>query len=304
MRSSAALALAAAAAAAAADRSGAPQVPLHRIAADSLYDAGTQQGAAAAAQIQAWVQGAEMRGALAFVRGKGSAEFAQLKAVNTEEFPEYVEEMAGLAAGAGVSMDAIWCANLLLEMDGLMDGNSTRRSGAAAAVGGAHCTDIYARTPSALAQGHNEDWGGVSALWYLSSYHSTNTSFPELNCAGLAYPGALVGWAVAWNSHGMYHTQNGLIPRVTYPDGLAQVFVQRRALCRATDAASYLKALTVPGWATGAVLNFVDYRARQLVNVEILGSRSSVLHVTSNCKCSRSRCVFFHPSEAAAQTPT
>ena len=44
---------------------------------------------------------AGLRGALAFVHGTGSAEFAQLKAVNAEEFPEYVEEMAGLAAGAG-----------------------------------------------------------------------------------------------------------------------------------------------------------------------------------------------------------
>ena len=91
-----------------------------------------------------------------------------------------------------------------------------------------------------------------------------------------------MGWAVAWNKRGLYHTQNGLVPCRTYPAGLAQVFVQRRALCRATDSTSYVRWLTVPGWATGAALNFVDIRSKELLNVEILGSNSSVLRVQKN----------------------
>merc|ERR1712176_22750 len=76
--------------------------------------------------------------------------------------------------------------------------------------------------------------------------------------------------------------QNGIFPPTTRPYGLAQVFVQRRALCRATDFDSYHRLLTVPGWSAGASLNFVDFRAKRMVNVEVYGDRSSTHEVVAN----------------------
>ena len=72
-----------------------------------MYDAGLAQGRVAASQIQAWVVGREIVSALDFVRGKGRAEFAQLVATNTKEFPEYVEEMTGLATGPHLHYEVI-----------------------------------------------------------------------------------------------------------------------------------------------------------------------------------------------------
>jgi hypothetical protein len=88
-----------------------------------------------------------------------------------------------------------------------------------------HCTDIYAvnegGAAAGFAHGHNEDWPGpVKDYWYFLSIQS-NTSGVDGNgggggvggadvvssCAGLVYPGSLVGWAPSWNDEGMYMTR-------------------------------------------------------------------------------------------------
>ena len=59
-----------------------------------------------------------------------------------------------------------------------------------------HCSDISARPRGGGGgHGHNEDWPGpIRAFWYLASY----TALPGADfssCAGVVYPGGLVGWA-------------------------------------------------------------------------------------------------------------
>ena len=99
--------------------------------------------------------------------------------------------------------------------------------------------------------------------WYFASYvYETNrTGFAGRRCAGLSYPGALVGWAPTWNDNLIYATQNSMVPKASRAGGLAAAFVQRRAICGAAtlaDAAATVEATVQADWADdGAVLGWL-----------------------------------------------
>merc|ERR1719181_1392861 len=161
-----------------------------------------------------------MRALFAFVAGPGRDAFEQLKQDNAAEFPEYVEELRGMAEGAAVELDQVWAATMLSELEALMPRELREKY----AFG--HCSDIYA--PEVLA--HNEDWpGAIKQFWYFVAYHG-NGSIPELRCAGMVYPGTILGWAGTW-SDSLFMTQNSLFAKQGRSRGLVAAFVQRRAVC-------------------------------------------------------------------------
>mmetsp|Transcript_26957 Transcript_26957/g.77349 ORF Transcript_26957/g.77349 Transcript_26957/m.77349 type:complete len:448 (+) Transcript_26957:39-1382(+) len=277
------------AAAAAPQATGGPSSPppLLRVSAPGLRAAGLVHGRLARNRIQGWFATAEMRRIFRFAASSaGAGIFERLKRDNAREFPEYVEEMRGLAEGAQVSMDEVWCANLLNEFDNLIPEEG-------AAVEG--CSDLFAVAEGGFgegfAEGHNEDWSDtVKHFMYFVSYKFeagsmstfTEPGPPFSDCAGLTYPGHVLGSPPTWNNHGMYATQNHLTPRHSRPGGLALAFVKRRALCETGSLDAFVAALTVPGWSTGASVSAVDLKARRMVNVELYEDRHSVLEVTES----------------------
>ena len=89
----------------------------------------------------------------------------------------------------------MWAINLLYELENIFP------SGAAGQQD--HCTDVYAVSPggygAGFALGHNEDWSkAVKPYWYW--LRQSVRGSPA--CAGLAYPGTLIGYAPTWNEHG------------------------------------------------------------------------------------------------------
>jgi len=253
--------------------------PLYRIKASGYFDAGWQHGRIASRQIHGWLATPEMQSIFAWTSGQGKQAFENLKTNNTIEFPDYAEELRGIAEGANVSLDQIWCANLLNELEEIMDNVHNPAK---------HCSDIYAISPggyaAGFAHGHNDDWSdALKPYWYvLSVVIQSNVKSQSLfsACAGLAYPGALVGWAPSWNIHGIFSTQNSLLPKTSRSRGLATAFVQRRAICSATNMDEAIAGLTKGGWSDGASLNIVDVRSRRMVNVEFWEDMSSVLEIT------------------------
>lgn len=256
---------------------GAPQsVPLFRIEAVSPFDAGLQHGRLAQQRIHGWFDTPEMRSIFAFVEGGGRQAFENLKRDNAAEFPAYVEEMRGIAEGANVTMDQVWCANMINELESLMT---------IAGTPAMHCSDIFAISDggyeSGFAHGHNDDWSeAAKPFWYLTSYHYSGGATPGFrNCAGVTYPATLVGWSPTWNEHGMFATQNTLIPRRSRAGGLACAFVQRRAVCPAENLDDVVRGLATPGWSDGASMNVVDVFGRRMANVELWEDTHSVVEV-------------------------
>jgi hypothetical protein len=143
--------------------------------------------------------------------------------------PRYVDEMRGLADGSGTTLDQIWIANLTPELESLLPTSKSGRTG--------HCTDIFAhsndtevtgRGNGSVALGHNEDWSEeVKPLWYFSVLEPIGgvAAANFSSCAGMSYPGTILGYGSTWNAHGIYSTQNSLFPSPTRAWGLSCAWV-------------------------------------------------------------------------------
>ena len=153
----------------------------------------------AQARIHEWFAVPEMEQRFTWVTQGGSATFAQLKQDNQNEFPAYVEEMQGIADGAEVTMDQIWVANLINEIDSLISHENQEMFKLPWQL--QHCSDEYAVSGSGFeggfAHGHNEDWSQEAApfIYFLAVSPSPGAEAIVSRCAGLVYPGTLVGWA-------------------------------------------------------------------------------------------------------------
>ena len=113
------------------------------------------------------------------------------------------------------------------------------------------------------------------AARYFVAYTAVDGPGVELiDCAGLVYPGSLMGWAPTWNAQGTYLTQNSLFPLKTRAGGLGSAFVQRDAICGAAPRGTrrgidhVLGGLRRGGWSSGASLNIVDLHERRMANLE------------------------------------
>lgn len=242
------------------------------VTASTLYDAGLQHGRLARHQINGWFQSNEMQTLFNFISKEGRARFERLKADNSLAFPQYVEEMQGIAEGAEVDMDKIWAANLINELEITIPHED-------------HCSNVFSFNGKHLAMGHNEDWNlPVMPYWYYMKYTAASGA-DWGSCAGLVYPGTLVGWAPTWNAHGVYMDQNTLFPlRVLSHGGLGQVFIQRDAVCGAAGRQgldAVVAAVTGATWSEGASVNVVDMNEQRMVNIEIHENRYDVFEVTN-----------------------
>lgn len=251
--------------------------PLYSIAASSLRDAGLQHGQLAGERIRTWLESDEIADVWAFARAAGHVAYETLRRESSEAFPQYAAELAGIAEGAGVDLDKLWAAQLMIELENLM--------GDAACA--EHCSDIFAVAPGGFdegfAHGHNEDWGPVvRELYYYVNYTATEGADFE-SCAGFAYPGSLIGWGPTWNSHGVLMTVNTLFPKRIRESGFSTAFVQREAMCgigKGRGLHAVVDGLTRHGWSAGASMNLVDLRGRRMANVEVYEDQHDVLEVT------------------------
>lgn len=272
--------------------------PYYRITASSLHDAGLQLGRLARTRIQGWLATDEMKGIIAFVAGDGAEAFHRMKKDNSEIFPDLVRELEGMAIGAEVPLDSIFCATFINELESLMTnhggqwpphrGNDGPRRG-----DDGHCSDVYAVAEGGaahgFAHGHNEDWPGpVWQFFYFVSLQPSDDAKGAFEpCAGMVYPGSLVGWAGSWNAHGVYLTQNSLFPTRTLAGGMSSAFMQRSALCGNASASAGLdaivRAMTAPRagvpWSGGASINLVSLTERRMMNVEMWEQHASIREV-------------------------
>jgi hypothetical protein len=245
--------------------------------AATLADAGYQHGKLARQKIETWFNTSEMQGLFAFVEDSalGKQALASMKHDNTARFPQYVEELEGIARGAAVPADRVWVANLIMELEAIMPANSAPTNG--------HCSDIYGTTSKGkVVHGHNEDWSkDVSPLWYFLSIEPTvPNAFSAV--AGLAYPGTLLGYAPTWSKRGIYSTQNSLFPKQARARGLGCVFVQRDAMDHAVDIPSFVARLATAGWADTASMNIIDVNVQRMANVELYEDDMSVRYIDSS----------------------
>lgn len=274
--------------------------PLYNLKAFSTYGIGYQVGLVGKERIQTWFKSCEMQNVFNFAFGSGSGNdaFQQIKQDSARLYPEYSEELEGIALGANVSSDMIWAMNMLSELENLPDFKNDlicrRENERANSSLPGHCTDVFVNSEC---HGHNEDWSIALKPFF---YFVTLTSIPRestvceidlkgnytfSDCGGLLYPGAIVAWAPAWaKKSGLYSTQNSLFPKKSLRYGVLSGFPQKKAICESNNIDEALEILSKHKWAEGASVNLVDARGGgdNMVNVEVHESTFSIYNVSKN----------------------
>jgi hypothetical protein len=255
-----------------------PTAPLFEINVTSLFDAGVQHGTLARTRINGWLLSEEMQYLKRYVASEvGQQNFQELKQVNSRAFPQYAEEIRGIAQGAAVSVDDVWTINLLYELEAIAGQASARYHSTD------HCSDVYAVAAggysSGFAQGHNEDWSEeVKPFFYWIKLSVRGMA----SCAGLAYPGTLIGYGPTWNEHGMFWTMNSVFPLNNSAGGMAVAMGQRAALCPAASLGEAVEALAATTWSSGGSLNLVDLHNKAMANYEFWEGSHAVTGVNTN----------------------
>ena len=269
--------------------------PIYQLNAHSTYGIGYQIGISGKEKIQGWFNSCEMENVFEFAFGSGNDAFEQIKADSGKFYPEYKEELEGIAKGANVSLQKVWAMNMLSELENLPDfkPKTCGKKGSKLLLSG-HCTDVFVNSQC---QGHNEDWSEALKPYFffvsltpiskdaIACNEDEKGNFTFSSCGGLLYPGALVGWAPAWaKKSGLYSTQNSLFPKKSLRRGVMSGFSQKKAICESNNMDEALKILSENEWAEGASVNIIDARngGSNMVNVEVHESTFSVYNIKNN----------------------
>ena len=139
-----------------------------------------------------------------------------------EWYPEYVEELEGIAEGS----DADYWRLLLLNTPELVE----RADG---------CTSIAVSKDDELYLVHNEDGEGNERTQDCTLLHYT---LPHISFYAFTYDGEIAGGSYSWNSHHLYFSVNYLKPiDLTTGDWVSRNFVARKMI----EAASVQEAITI-----------------------------------------------------------
>ncbi|XP_074645133.1 beta-alanyl-dopamine/carcinine hydrolase-like [Tubulanus polymorphus] len=147
--------------------------------------------------------------------------------VTNDNYPQYVEELQGIADGAGVSFEKIFMSNLyelvILE----------RKSEAM----GLRCTDVFLNTESTQVIAHNEDalskecgYSFIVDVCCINDRPRGRLLVPEERFVSYCYPGALSGAAFSYNSDGLVTTVNYITGKYVKKDRLPMSMLLRASL--------------------------------------------------------------------------
>lgn len=224
---------------------------------------GRSVGFASRFQIIARLATPEVATAASFAAtATGAAAVAALLAASNATFPQFVDELAGLAAGAGISLADAFLLNIIDELETIMPPSRSPRA--------SHCTDVLLGPPSAASSvprliAHNEDATVADGdlMFLLDASAPGGISF-----TAYMYAGALASGAFAFNDAGVFFTTNALFPLTLVSSAVPRAFLQRHLIeARSlTDALARIGSAPV---ACGFAVNLGAIGSRELHNIEL-----------------------------------
>jgi predicted choloylglycine hydrolase len=183
----------------------------------------------------------------------GQEHYAELLAVHQQSFPEYIQEIRGIAVGAERPFEDVFLINLRGEYRGFIDNFDIRG-----------CSDCSLFTNEAALIGHNEDGAPVfrEHMYFVHAKINDGTRF-----TACSYPGFLCGNAFGCNTHGIFFSVDDVRPH-NVRAGLARHFLARSLL----DAISLEDAITrvTPDYrASGFSYTIGSVTERRIIRVEV-----------------------------------
>jgi len=236
-------------------------------AGGSHYEFGAAIGAHFADQIHAAYNSYDfLRAILAWhATAAGRARYAELLALHEAAFPQYMEELRGLAANADLDFRDVFLMNLRGEYRGfLTDGDAYRG-----------CSDCSVLTDEQALIGHNED--GAPAfrehLYFLQARVADGPGF-----TACCYPGFLPGNAFGFNEHGICFSVDNLRP-LDIRVGLGRHFLAR-SLLEARSLVDATVRVTPAGRASGFSYTIGSISERRILQVEAMPQASRAKEIT------------------------
>ena len=204
----------------------------------SSFDCGVQIGRGQRTRIREALKTQHGSSLIAFVATTpGAALYQDYLSLHEQVYPHLVDEVRGLANGAGVEFQHLMALNLEFEL--MSKGNVSNEG----YVKG--CSDFHlVKGANIRGWGHNEDGNArdndlfyfvsanISANISNMSSSSTTTTSSSLSSSyfSFTYAGRLSGWAWSYNTFGLVFTVNGLFVLPDTKLGLGINFVARDLL--------------------------------------------------------------------------
>lgn len=158
-----------------------------------------------------------------FMTEQGKKIYNETLDVIKKQFPQYLREIEGTAAGADVPFHKLF----LMHLDDIIP-NVIGMQGNSFPVG---CSTIICNQSGHEILGHNED-AIYDTLnhWYLVSAHVIEAGYREEKFTSLSYAGFLPGYTMGYNHHGFVYSINTLSAAVLRTGKTPRYFLTRALL--------------------------------------------------------------------------
>ncbi|CAI5534785.1 unnamed protein product [Closterium sp. Naga37s-1] len=222
--------------------------------------------------------------------GDGAALLNAFSESNRALYPEYWEELQGMAAGSSVPFHQLLLLNLRKEFGAFLPSLNAPATSAvlpelatldrATQYGMASddCTDVLLLTDDVAAVGHNEDadYSIVDNSFFVHMHTDSGVAF-----TAYTYAGELPTVAFAFNDASMAFTMDAVppAPSEVLQGGMARNFLAR-SLMEARCIEDALQRVTGPAVAVGHHYVLMDFACRRIVSVETASNgRHSILEL-------------------------
>lgn len=199
----------------------------------------------------------------AISRPAGRLRFDRLVDRHRRRCPRYVDELEGIAEGAGVPFEKVFLINLRGEYQRYVEDGDD---------GG--CSTGSLLSADAAAFGHNED--GL-ALYRDRAYLVRVRPEARPAFCAFCYPGFLPGNAFGFNGEGICFSANNVMPRRVL-EGIGRHFIAR-SLLEVRSLAEAVAAVQPPDRASGFNYTIGSVRERRIVNVEVAPAAVKVTEI-------------------------
>lgn len=175
-----------------------------------------------------------------------------------KEFPDYINELKGIASGAGVDFDYLFLENCP-EVLGKFDG----------------CTSAAVKTKKSNFIIHNEDDEGWRTI---KNYALIHYKFPKIAYSAFTFLGELSGNAFNWNNQGLFFCVDYLPSLKKDLEATPRYFVTRRLLESKNLSAglNFLKRIK-----SASAFHYLLADGKRFVSVEKLLDQSGITNIRS-----------------------
>lgn len=220
-----------------------------------------------------------------------------------ECFPEYVQEIRGIADGSEAAFEDVLSQNLLTELL-FAHKDITERVGPFLSEEDQEvfgCTTVYVNRNGLRLIGHNED-GELGAEHYnflaqVTVVDDNDPSIVKESFISFIYPGMIPGFALNVTSEFVI-TGNSLCPKSFCQTGVPIAFVVRKMLaCKTVDEMVKNAKCEPYGCAYGFNLNIASVHGTDMWSLEILPDEKGTdvfLHEIPHAEDEDEKCHYFH----------